>query len=794
MRDLKSKLGPYQILAPLGAGGMGEVYRALDTRLDRQVAVKVLPAAFVHDPDRLARFEREAKVVAALSHPNILAIHDYGTDQGISFAVMELLEGETLRERLTRSPMPWRKTMEAGAAIADGLAAAHDRGIIHRDLKPENLFVTRDGHVKILDFGLARRETRPSTDTTTKPYLPALSDPGTVMGTVGYMAPEQVRGLAADARSDIFALGCLLYEMVGGKRAFQCQTAAETMTAILHDEPPSLQATSPDLPPAVERIVHRCLEKDPQERYQSARDLAFELRALARQGDSVSLRTVPRRLPVRTLVGTGLLVLAVAAAGLYWMWPPTSVTPASGARGAEREIESLAVLPFANEGEDSNLEYLCDGLTESLINNLSELPRLRVIARASVFHYKGRDVEPQDAGRQLKAKTVLIGRVAERKGELWVNAELVNVDDNRHLWGERYHHRMTDALLVQEEISRQMVDKLRPRLSGQELSRATRRHTENGRAYQLYLQGRYFWNRRNEEDTKKAIDRVEEALREDPTYALAHAGLADCYLLMADYAWMAPKQAWPRVEAEAKQALALDPDLGEAYASLAVMKHRFLWDRLAAEVDFRRALELKPSYATAHMWYGIFLMSLGRFVESSAEMEEAEKLDPLSLIIATNIGENLYFARRYDESIDRLSKALEIEPNFGPAHAWLGFAYLQKRECRQAIGEFEKLATLEPREPTPRPALARAYAIAGQRSKAQGILQELTKSAEPRSAFYIAAAYASLGENESALNWLEKAIDECDSKLAYLKLHPAFDSLRGEPRFKEVLRRVGLER
>ncbi|MDQ6707981.1 MAG: serine/threonine-protein kinase, partial [Acidobacteriota bacterium] len=469
----RDRLGPYEILAPLGAGGMGEVYRARDPRLNREVAIKVLPARLANDPQVLARFESEAKAVAALSHPNILAIHDFGTDRGVSYAVTELLEGETLRSHLGRSALPWRKAVEIGIAIADGLASAHSKGIVHRDLKPENIFLTSDGRVKILDFGLARW-TAPQASGQSD--MPTLTQEGVIMGTAGYMSPEQIRGTPADARSDIFSLGCVLYEMVAGRRAFSRETSAQTMAAILEAQPTDIATTGKQVPAGLERAIAHCLEKNPQRRFHSAHDLGLALRGTLEASES------SRPFPLGW-VAAAVAVIALMAA-VY------------RSTGRAKPIDSLAVMPFVNVGGDPNTEYLSDGITENLINNLSQLPTLRVLPRSLVFGYKGREMDPRKVGRDLHVRAILTGKVVQRGDGLHIQTELVDVAEVSQLWGQQYDREFTEILAVQEEIARHVSEKLRLRPTGEEQKRMDKRSTENTEAYRLYLKGRYYWSRR----------------------------------------------------------------------------------------------------------------------------------------------------------------------------------------------------------------------------------------------------------------------------------------------------------
>jgi serine/threonine-protein kinase len=762
MLAVGTQLGPYQILAPLGAGGMGEVYRARHSRLEREVAIKVLSEDVARDEHRLARFEREAKAVAALSHPNIVAIHDYGTEQGVSFAAMELLEGETLRARVANAALPWRKAVEIGVAVADGLAAAHAKGIIHRDLKPENLFLTGDGQVKILDFGLARVQPPSQTGAETGSYHPAETDPGTILGTVGYMAPEQVRGQAADARSDIFAFGCVLYEMVTGQRPFGRPSSAETQAAILRDEPPSLTHAGKRVPLEVERVVGHCLEKNPEERFQSARDLAFALRATL--SDSGIGKSSPLAQPVQR----------------------------KPQRRRRKVIQALAVLPLVNTSADARVEYLSDGITESIIHTLSHFPKLRVMARSTVFRYKGQSVDPQAVGGELAVQAVVTGKVSLLGDRLTVGIELVDVGDGSLLWGEQYNRKLADLLSIQEEISKEITENLRLKLTGAEKKFLTKRHTEDSDAYQLYLKGRYFWNKRTADGLNKAITCFEQAIAKDPSYALAYAGLADAHNNRGSYSIVPAQNAFPQAKAAAFKALELDEAFAEAHVSLAFAQFMFDWDWSGAGKEFQRALELNAGYANAHHWYAWYLLAIGQLQEALTEMKRARELDPLSLPINTNIGFVYYFARQYDEAIEQFRKALEMDANFAEAHRGLGETFEQKAMGAEAVAELRQLRILSGGSTESLGHLGHAYAVAGKRADAKEVLAELARLSKRQyvSAHDIASIYTALGENAQAFRWLEKAYKEHSYRLAWLKVDPKLDSLRADPRFADLMRRM----
>ncbi len=751
-----SRLGPYEILAPLGAGGMGEVYRARDTRLDREIAIKVLPERLAADPVALSRFEREAKAVAALSHPNILAIHDFNRHGDTSYVVLELLEGESMSERLLRGPIPWRHAAEIAIAIADGLSAAHAKGIVHRDLKPQNLFLTREDRVKILDFGLARREQTSSGESVTQAMTEEGTSPGTILGTIGYMSPEQVLGDPADWRTDLFSLGCVLHEMLTGNRAFRRRTPAETMAAILNEEPPALTDVGAESgpPPGLSTIIGRCLEKNPELRFQSARDFEFALKEVLR-GATIA--------------------------------PPAS----SGSH--RRPIESMAVLPFANAGGDPDAEYLSDGIAESIIHSLSKLPGLRVMARSTISRYKGRDADPQHVGRELGVRAVLTGRVFHRGETLIVKTELVDGRDGSQLWGENYSRKLSDILAIEEEISREISETLRLKLSSEEEHRRSKRETESTEAHRLFLKGRFFWNKRSPDALRKGIECFRLAIEEDPEYALAYAGMADCYNNLGFYNYEAPAESFPKAKAAARRALELDGDLAVARTALGYALLYYDWDWDGAEREFRRAIELDPNYPTAHQYLANALLPPRRFDEAIAELRLALDLDPLSLIISASLGYGNHMAGRYDEAQSQLQKTLEMDPGFLPAHLFLGYVYLQTGEHSKAVEEFSDLLRRTEGNPLVNAELGCAYVTSGRRSEAETILTVLRETKERFvSPYSFALLHTALGEHDAAFDALEKAVAIRAHEVAFLPWEPQFDPLRGDPRFKDLLRRVGL--
>jgi eukaryotic-like serine/threonine-protein kinase len=769
-----TRLGPYEILGPIGAGGMGEVYRARDTRLDREVAIKMPPPELMQNPAALARFERETRAVAALSHPNIMEIHDVGTDGGLTYAVTELLRGETLRRRLSSGPLPWPRAVAVAAGIANGLAAAHSRGIVHRDLKPENIFLTEEEHVKILDFGLARLEPAEGREPTPAPAT--ATETGAILGTVGYMSPEQVRGEKADGRSDIFALGCVLYEMVTGLRAFSSGSAAETLVAVLREEPTDAARLVAGLPDGLCLILRHCLAKDPRDRFQSARDLVIALDDVAR---GVSLRSgqlpVKRRVPRAAVVAAGLALAALAALGVRAILSGHSA------------IDSLAVLPFANGGGEPDMDYLSDGISEGLANSLSRIPSLRLPARNSVFAYKG-EADPLKAARALGTRAVLTGKLSKRGGNVVIQVELDEVERGAQMWGERYERSATDLLLIEQEIVEEVARKLNVRSKEIERSRASKRPTSNAEAYDLYLQGRFHWNKRGE-SIGKSIELYERAIALDPNFALALAGLADSYDLLAFYGAAPPNELLPKGLNAATRALQIDDSLAEAHASLADMKYQFEWDWAGAEQEFQKAIALNRNYATAHQWYSNYLSTASRFEQSIEEIQIARRLDPMDLMIRTDEGLAYHLAGNDEKAIALLRQTVELEPNFPLARVYLALAAAKPGSMETSIAESRKAMELMEGEPEAIALYGYACGVAGRRSealRAHAMLEELSRRRFV-SATAMAALHVGLGEKAEAIAALEDAHAERDGWLVYLRVERLFDPLRAEPRFQRLV-------
>ena len=851
-----TKFGRYEIRSKLGAGGMGEVYLAQDSKLDRKVALKILPSELAANQDRMRRFVQEAKAAAALNHPNIAHIYEIGssptrgpqtsipagvgavregadaspTKDEAHFIAMEFIEGQTLRELIHRRQTDLAKLLRHLQHVAEGLAKAHAAGILHRDLKPDNIMVTRDGHAKILDFGLAKliEPQQSSVDTggaaseLATAILQQHSTPGVVLGTVGYMSPEQAQGKTKeiDHRSDIFSFGCILYEAVTGHKAFAGKDAIDTLNKIIREQFTPITDFRADAPNHLQRIVRRCLAKDPEDRYQTIKDVAIEIRELRRDlaggveidttvspgatGSTLSARGNTEQVSSATestqpssaeylisgikehklAAAIALLVLVIAGVGLGMYLH---------ARNNEVAIESIAVLPFQNRSTDGDTEYLSDGLAESLIYRLSQLPNLKVSPTSSVFAYKNKEIDPVKVGNQLGVNAVLLGRIVQRGDSLTISAELVDVRYNKLLWGEQYERKMSELLQTQREIAREIVDKLRLKVSGQEQGLA-KHYTESNEAYQLYLKGRFQWHKRTNEALKKSIDYFNQAIERDPSFGLAYAGLADCYVVPAYM--LPPGEKIPKAKVAAMKALEIDDTLAEAHTSLARAMTTYDWDWRGAEREFQRAIELNPNYAIAHQWYCGYLEAMGRTPEAIAEGKRALELDPLSPIITFEMGLGFYYARDYDKAIEYYQKTLELDPDFPPAHGQLPAAYEQKRMYDQAITGFQKGTNLKGSREWyfSLSGLAHVYAVTGNKGEAQKLLSEM-KDLSVRQyvpADRIALIYAGLGDKDEAFAWLEKAYDERSFNMTWLKVEPRWDSLRYDPRFADLVRRLGL--
>lgn len=824
------KIGRYQIERQLGAGGMGIIYLAQDIKLGRPVALKLLPQNLTHDSARVRRFQQEARAASALNHPNIITIYEVGQtapeEGGAYFIATEFVDGLTLREKCQQGGLALSAALDTLIQVVTALAAAHEAGIIHRDIKPENIMLRHDGLVKVLDFGLAKL-----TETALRPsnneFAQVTTQPGVVMGTISYMSPEQARGLDVDARSDLFSLGIVMYELLTGCAPFTGETTGDVMVALLSGDPRPLERYAPRLPGELQQIVTRALAKSADQRYQSAQELGDALKRLkadlefaakvkgqsantdsiltmivgaavnaeeqttfatlmAPRPDTAQINAHPtkRHWPGRRFALAGLTLLALLSIVTVWGWK--WLTP------QKDTIESIAVLPFANVGDDARMEYLPDGITESLIDNLYLLPALRVMARSTVFVYKGRNPDPRQIGATLKVKAIVTGRV-QRQGDLLViRVELVDTKDGARLWSELYQRPAADLLQVQKEITHEITEALRQRLSSKEERLIAKRYTRNTEAYSLYLQGRYYWNKRSGDGMRKSIEFFQQAIELDSSFALAYVGLADARATLGSYHLEPPRIVLPLAREAAERALALDDQLAEAHASLGKIFYDYYWDWPRAEGELKRALELNPNYATARHWYAALLASLGRFDESIAEAHRAVERD-FSPAVSTELGNVLYRARRYDEAIAVLRKTLDADPTYVSARAYLALCYSMQGRHQEALAEAKASLAAVPNNPDIIALVGCVYGLAGQRDQARKCLKQLN---EMSGRVYVSPSpmsgiYASMGEVDAAMDWLEKCYEERIATMRAMKTDPLCDPLRSSPRFQDLMRRVG---
>ena len=829
----------YRILRRLGKGGMGEVLLGEDTKQHgRKVALKVLPQELTRSESRLRRFKQEARAVLALNHPNILTVFEIGEATEGHYIATEYIEGETLRHCLWRGPLKLDETLGVALQVAMALEAAHAAGIVHRDIKPENIMLrqdkfVRDRFVKVLDFGLAKLTDRegPSADPEAVTIPITETSPGAIMGTSGYMSPEQAQGESIDARTDIFSLGVVLYEMIAGEPPFKGKTDSHTRVSIIDHEPIPLVEHVSDVPRQLERIVSKALAKDKLKRYQTITDFKLDLEQLrdeihtsdssqnirysGRMTDAdlrvstptvirTQVETVTDQANTRSSAGevktrefrprwvaygiAGLLAVLILAGAVFLL-------------SASPTINSVAILPFVNDSNDPNAEYLSDGLTESIINSLSQLPNLKVMSRNAAFRFKGSNKDPLEAGRTLNVGAVLTGRLVKRDDNFVIRTELIKVEDGSQLWGAEYKTSLADIFSVQDEVSKKISQSLRLRLSGEDEEKLAKRYTKDAEAYQLYLKGRYFWNRRNEEGFRNGIEYFKRAEEKDPTFALAFSGLADSYALLCDIGAVRPADEMPKAKAAAQKAVDADPALAEAYTSRAFVRLAYDWDWLGAQSDFQQAIKLNPKYPTAHQWYASYLMQMGKFSLAKAEIEEAHKLDPLSPIISANSGLYSYYEHNYDDAIAKYKVTLQSDPDFWVARHYLALAYVRKGMHAEAIAELRRLIKAPESGPIPErvieseseasASLGFAYGMAGKQDEARAILGQLEALSKRRyvSPLYSAIVSAGLKDNDKAIEYLNKAFDARHPGLVLIRIEPMFDGLRGDERFNQLTKR-----
>jgi serine/threonine protein kinase/Tfp pilus assembly protein PilF len=813
-------LSHYRIVSKIGAGGMGEVYLAEDAQLRRQVALKILPIDLASNQDRMRRFVQEAQAAAALNHPNIAHIYEIGESDGTNFIAMEFVDGETLHEKIYRKKSELKILLKYLLQVAEGLAKAHASGIVHRDLKPDNIMITRDGHAKILDFGLAKLSepgalATGSEDATRK----ALTNPGVVMGTVGYMSPEQAQAKPIDQRSDIFSFGCLLYEAATGRKPFAGDSIIDTLHKIIYEPAPAINDINPSASPDLQRVIRKCLAKEPEKRYQTIRDTANDLEevlaemkgvsdiersvapststttssAIGNTDDGRSERTMSvsqHQVSSAEYVITGIkqhkLVLVIAL--MVLLGGAVGVGMYLRERTARVGIESLAVMPFVNESGNANVEYLSDGMTETLINSLSQIPNLSVKARSSVFRYKGKEIDPKKIAAELNVQAILTGRIVQRGDQLTLNLELIDAKTENILWGNRYERKSSELVALQSEIARDISNKLKTKLSGADAAKVEKNYTANAEAYQLYLKGRFYGSKRTAKDAQKSIDYFQQAAAIDPNYALAYAGLAESNWFLALYSYPQVNEVVPKARELALKALELDNSLAEPHSILGVICFNFDRDFACMERETKLAIELNPNYAEGHRRYGLLLQNLGRFEEARIAIRRSLEIDPLSPVTNLQSAQLLFYERKYDESETQSKRNVELDPNFWYAHWQLFYVYRMRRDYASAVEELAKV-----QDARGEPDAAKLIRESFVKGDWQGFLRKITEERARLKLYpyFVATFFAELGEKDKAYAMLNEAIETKDQHAGQMKVDPYMDPLRDDPRFQEVLKKAG---
>jgi len=774
-----STISHYKIIEKLGEGGMGVVYKAHDTKLDRDVALKFLPTNLTASPEELTRFELEAKAISALNHPNIATIYDVDEVNGQRYLVLEYIPCGTLKSRLKQlksedKGFSIHEVLGFGVQIAEGLAHAHRQGIIHRDVKTENMMLTGEGKIKLTDFGLAKL--RGSVQ---------ITKTGSTLGTAAYMSPEQIRGEEVDQRSDIFSFGIVLYELVTSHLPFRGEFEAALSYSILNENPPSISSLRRKVPQSLEQVINRCLEKDKTKRYQSTNEIITELKNVERDSSRSGERSEDRSTKMLWIVAAGVVVLIVA--GIYLFYPKSGPKPAIS--------KSVAVLPFKNLSDSKEDEYFSDGITDDIIAQLSKITDLKVISRTSVMQYKGISKNIRDIGRELDVATVLEGSVRRSGNQIRIVAQLIDANNEGHLWADTYDKEMTQVFAIQSDVAQRIAAALEAKLSPVEKGRIEKKQTGNTEAYQLYLKGRFYWNKRQLDDIKTAIECFKKAIEKDPDYALAYAGLASAQVLVPSYG--VPIGEWyTNAQNTAVKALEIDSTLAEAHTVLGEIAQDHYFDWAGAEKHFRRAIELDPGYPTAHQWYSSTLSFLGRFDEALSEAKRAQELDPLSLVINMNLGDALYVMRQYDRAIEQYKNTLALDRSFPWPHSGLGSIYQVQGKFNESIAEYQQADSLGGSIPYTLVPLGWIYARAGRKADALRVLEELLRLAQHGNSvsYGIAFLYYELGEKDKAFEWFEKAYQDRDIWLESLGTDPLWDNLRLDPKCIALLKKMGLRK